>query len=258
MKRLIYIFVICFALMTGNQLFAADFEELDKPPEGVYRGQILTGGFFSFGVPSGSVIDAEKSFVKGSTYTFVDSETTKALWITHLSYSYGVYGEYIVYEHIGVYAQFGGVSVVQRSDFGRNYSNKRKYLYSGVMLLLGPNFHLTDRRPWDLSLAPLIGYTYGTFNATPVADSLISGYDPSNARTKISTFVYGANLKGTIYFSGGFSISLGGEWIRIPIKLSGPIAEKNPQTGIQYMNGKSSGNIDNLRLIVSAGYAFKH
>jgi len=61
-----------------------------------------------------------------------------------------------------------------------------------------------------------------------------------------------------LFFSGGLLISLGGEWIRIPIKMDGPIKESNPQTERTYMNGKTSGNIDNIRFIISAGYAFKN
>jgi hypothetical protein len=45
--------------------FAANFEELDKPPEGIYKGQILVGGYASIGMTLGSVIDAEDKFVKG-------------------------------------------------------------------------------------------------------------------------------------------------------------------------------------------------
>ncbi len=267
MKLLFHFLTACAVLLNTVQLFAADFEELDKPPEGIYRGQILAGGFFSFGIPSGSIIDAEKSFVKGSTHTFSDSETTKALWITHLSYSYGVFGEYVAYDHIGVYAQFGGINIVQRTDYGKDYSNSRKNLYAGVMFLLGPNFHLTDRRPWDVSLCPMIGYTYGKFHATPIAASAINSnesgtlektYSPSGSKTQIRTLIYGANLKVSVFFSGGLAISLGGEWIRIPIKMDGPIKETNPQTGKQYLKGKSSGNIDNMRLFISAGYALKN
>jgi len=268
MKHICYILVTLFLLFIALPLVAADFEELDKPPEGIYRGQMLLGGYFSFGIPRGSVIDAENKFVKGSTHSFSDSETTKALWITHLSYSFGVFGEYVVYDHIGVYSQLGATYVVQRTDYGKDYSNNKRNLYAGAMFLLGPDFHLTDRRPWDVSLCPLIGYTYGKFHASPIAESQINQkstdgniektYHPSGAKTRISTFVYGANLKVSVFFSGGLLISLGGEWIRIPIKMDGPIKESNPQTERTYMNGKTSGNIDNIRFIISAGYAFKN
>jgi hypothetical protein len=252
------IVLIAVFLAVPISVFAADFEELDKPPEGIYKGQRLAGGYIALGIPFGSAIKAEKKFVKGSTYTFTDSDTTKSLWLTHLSFALGVYGEYLPMEYIGIYGRIGAERVVQRTNFGRNFSNKRSYLYKGYSIMLGPNFHATNRKPWDVSLAPLIGYTFGTYHATPIADRCLQGYNPSHSKNRISTFIYGVEMRLSIFFSGGFIMSLSGEWVRIPVKLSKPIAEQNTQTGRRFMNGGKSGNIDNIRLVLGIGYAFKN
>jgi hypothetical protein len=256
MVRIIIISLAALALFIENAAFAANFEELDKPPEGVYKGQILAGGYMSIGMAMGSIIDAEDKFVKGSTYTFSDSETTKALWINHISYSVGIFGEYLPIDYVGVYAKLGYSSVIQLTNFGKDYSNTRGSLYDGYTFLVGPNLHLTNRKPWDLSLAPLVGFAYGTYNATPVADKLLTGYDPANSKSTASGLIYGVELKLSLFFSGGFFLSLGGEWIRIPIKLSAPVDATNSQTGARFLNGGTSGEIDNVRFLLCAGYAF--
>jgi hypothetical protein len=238
--------------------FSANFEELDKPPEGMYKGQMIIGGFASIGVAKGTAVDAENTFVRGSTYTFSDSETTKALWINHLSYSFGVFGEYCIIDYVGVGAKAGYSSVIQRTNFGKDYANKSAVLMEDYFLLFGPVFHATTRRPWDISLSPMIGFSYGTFKATPIADKMISTYDPGNTKGKTSFITYGAELKLSLFFSGGFVLSLGGEWIRNGVKLDGAVTQNNPQTGRSYMNGGTSGNIDNVRISIGGGYAFKN
>jgi hypothetical protein len=242
----------------GGALRAAAFEELDKPPEGAYKGQIIVGGFVSLGVVQGSAINAENNFVKGSTYTFSSIETTKAVWITHLTYSFGLFGEYMPIDYIGAYSKIAFSTVVQRTDFGKDYPNKRKDLYSDVEFLVGPNFHATNRRPWDISLAPLAGIAFGDYSAIPIGKNLFSGYYPSGTKGKASLLVFGAELKFSIFFSGGFCSSLGVEWIRNGITLSSPVSPANPQTGAVYMSGGKSGDIDNFRIVFCGGYAFSN
>lgn len=254
-------FLICLIvpfICSGGAVFSANFEELDKPPEGIYKGQILVGGYASMGIVKGSAIDAENKFVQGSSYTFTESETSKAFWINHLSYSFGVYAEYVIIDYLGVTAKSGYSSVVQRTDFGKDYANKSGVLYRDFSFLLGPTLHATNRKPWDISLTPLAGFSKGTYHATPVAAKYIDSYDPKNSAGKSSALVYGADLKLSLFFSGGFVMSLGGEWVRNTIKLSGAIKETNPQTGKQYMNGSTSGKLDNYRIVFTGGYAFGH
>jgi hypothetical protein len=241
-----------------ERVFAANFEELDKPPEGIYKGQILVGGYASMGIVRGSAIDAENKFVQGSSYTFSESDTTKAFWINHLSYSFGVYGEYVFIDYIGVTAKSGYSSVVQRTNFGKDYANKSAVLYRDFFFMLGPVLHATNRKPWDISISPMIGFSKGKYHATPVAAKYIDNYDPSNSSGKSSSLVYGADLKLTLFFSGGFVMSLGGEWTRNSFTLPGPVSETNPQTGKKFMNGGTSGTLDNYRIVVSGGYAFYH
>jgi hypothetical protein len=245
-------------MLSGGRVFGANFEELDKPPEGIYKSQILVGGFASMGIAKGSAIDAEKNFVSGSSYTFTDSETAKAFWINHLSYSFGVYGEYVIIDYLGVTAKSGYSSVVQRTNFGKDYANKSAVLYRDFFFMLGPVVHATNRKPWDVSFAPMIGFSKGKYHASPVAAQYIDGYDPKNSSGKSSALVYGADLKLSLFFSGGFVMSVGGEWTRNNIILPGSINEHNPQTGKRYMNGSTSGTLDNYRVVFSGGYAFQH
>jgi hypothetical protein len=152
----------------------------------------------------------------------------------------------------------GYSSVIQLTNFGKDYSNTRGSLYDGYTFLAGPNLHLTNRKPWDLSLAPLIGFAYGTYTATPVADKLLPAYDPTNNKATTFGLIYGVELKLSLFFSGGFFLSLGGEWVRIPVKLSGSVDATNSQTGARFMGGGTSGDIDNIRFLLAAGYAFSN
>jgi hypothetical protein len=69
---------------------------------------------------------------------------------------------------------------------------------------------------------------------------------------------YGADLTGTVYFSGGLFISLTAEWMRNSVTLKAPIDATNPQTGATYLGGGKSGTIDSWRIIISSGYAFSN
>lgn len=247
-----YILILIFLPLF---IAATNFEELDKPPEGAYKGQMFFGSSLSMGFPIGSIIDAEKDFVDGSTYTFTDSETIKKIEVAHLAFGFGIFGEYMPIDYVGAKSQLHYSYIVQRSRFGADYKNEKGALYKDYSLLLGPVFHATYRKPWDITLHPFFGIAYSTFEATPVAKQLIDDYDPSTSNTYTS-FVFGAELNGTIYFSGGLFISLGFKWIRNTIKLSKAVSDVNPQTNNEYLDGGTSGTIDSIHLMLQAGYAF--
>ena len=257
LKGMKYFFAASFiALLSVPCAASTNFEELDKPPEGAYKGQLLIGGFFSLGIPTGSLIDAENSFIKNSTYEFTKNETTKVIWISHLSYMLGAFCEYMPIDYVGAHAKLYYSEIVQRTTFGPDYENKRKTLYRDVSFLVGPVFHATNRRPWDVSLTPLVGLSVGSYHATPIAKSLIQTYKPSYTKGNSSLLAYGADLTASVYFSGGLFIALTAEWVRNSVALSKPVDQVNPQTGAQYLNGGKSGTIDSWRIIVSSGYAF--
>ena len=236
-----------------------NFEELDKAPEGAYKGQLLVGGFFSMGLASGSMIGAEDSFIKNSTYTFSKNETTKVIWISHLSYMLGAFCEYMPIDYIGVHSRLYYSAVVQRTTFGPDYENRRKTVYSDLSLLVGPVFHATNRRPWDVSLTPLIGLSYGKYHAAPIArELLVPSFSPSSSSGKAGLLVYGTDLTASVYFSGGLYLSLTAEWVRNSVALDAPVDQTNTQTGKKFLNGGTSGTIDSWRLILSSGYAFRN
>ena len=237
---------------------STNFEELDKPPDGAYKGQLIVGGFFSLGVPTGSMIDAENNFIKGSTYTFTKNETTKEVWISHLSYMIGAFCEYMPIDYVGLHAKLYYSAIVQRTNFGSDYENTRKTLYQDVSFLFGPTIHATNRRPWDLSFTPLVGVSYGTYHAAPIAAKMITGFSPSSRSGSADPLAYGADLTASVYFSGGLYLALTGEWVRNTISLKAPVDQTNPQTGASYMNGGTKGTIDSWRFIISSGYAFSN
>ena len=240
--KLFFFPLLFFAVFTVPSLAGNAFEELDKPPEGAYKGQILVGGFFSMGIPTGTMMDAENSFIRNSTYDFTKNETTKEIWISHMSYMLGVFGEYMPIDWVGIHAKVYYSAIVQRTSFGSDYENTRKTVYEDFTFLTGPTLHATNRRPWDVSFTPLIGCSFGTYHAAPVARSLIPLFTPSSTTGKASYLAYGADLTASVYFSGGLYLSLTTEWVRNNITMSAPVDQTNPQTGASYLNGGKSGN----------------
>lgn len=251
-------FFVCFVCMCMffplHTAHAADFDELDKPPEGAHKGQMLLGGFFSIGVPYGNSIDAENNFVKGSTYTFSGSGTTKLVEVSHLSFGMGLVFEYMPIDYVGIKSRLKRTAIVQRSNFGPDYENWRGYLYQDISLSVGPSFHTTSRKMWDFTLTPVIGYAFARYEAAPVAGQILSSDISGKRKKSMNGFTYGAELNCTLYFSGGLFISVGADWTRNMIDFGGPMDIK--KNGATYFNGKSSGVIDSLGCIISAGYAF--
>jgi len=254
-KRHITKIIIFQLLLSCSIAHASQFEELDKPPEGAHEGQIFLSGFVSLGLPSGSMIDEEKNFVSGNTYTHSNG-TIKELLITHLSYELGINFEYMPISHIGLKSKVKKLTLVQRTQFGSDYQNWNEVLYSNYSLLIGPSLHLTDRKSWDIVFTPLIGYSIGEYNATPIANELIDTYSGENRKRSVNSICYGAEINAVSYFSGGFFFSIGLEYINYNLNFD---SEFNlNQNGNIFMDGQTSGNISTISITISAGYAFSH
>lgn len=255
MRKLFSITALLIILLSPS-LYAIDFDELELPPAGAHQGQMLLGGYFTAGIAGGSVIEGEEAFVDGSTYTF-ENETTKLMEVAHLPISFGASFEYMPLDHLGLKAKIRRAYVVQRSTFGPDYENWRETLYSDYAFILGVSVHATNRLRWDFTLTPMAGYAIYRFHATPVAGSILSGYSGDMVREG-SGFVYGAELNCTIYFSGGFFLAFGYEWMKNPVKFSDAYDLTNAQTGARYMEGSSGGDIVTHSFILTAGYAFSN
>jgi len=251
MKKMIII--ILLTASAYSHAAASKFEELDKPPEGSHKGQMFLGAAVAMGLPFGDMINEEKKFVKGDIYTFDEIGTTKELLITHLSYDYGITFEYMPVDYIGVKSKLKNIVIVQRTVFGSDYRNWNESLFESFLLTAGPSFHLTNRKMWDITLSPFLGYYTGEYSATPIADKLLDSYSGSMKRD-VSGFSYGAELNVTGYFSGGLYISIGLEWTSH--KLSFSPAYNLTNDGKTYMDGKNSGTLQTGNLVLSAGYAF--
>ena len=243
--------------LSSGALYSADrsvFEDLDKPPEGAYAGQIFAGASLGMGLVSGSIIKAEKDFVSGTTYTFVDAEVTKKVELQHYSFAFSMFGEYMPLDHFGVKGKLTRAMVAQKSTFGSDFSNEQGFLLKSWNLTFAPVYHVTVRREWDVTIAPFLGYSMGKFKAIPVAKGLFDSIDSKTSQNN-NSFIYGVEIAGVLYFSGGFFLSLGAEWTRYNIKIDNDINRTSPSV-LTYNNGSTSGNIDTYIIQVSAGYAF--
>ncbi len=252
-------------VLSATAIYAADFDELDKPPEGAHSGQMLLGAFFSIGMPFGDCMDAEQSFLDGSYHRLSD-ETVKAFEVSHLFFSIGLTFEYMPFDNVGAKIRLKRNSVVQKTNFGAQYANWRGYLYKDLSFYLGPSFHLTTRKRWDFTLTPMIGYAFATYHAAPVAKNIlvedVSGdrVTGDNARS-FSALTYGAELNCTIYFSGGLFVAFGCDWTRMNCSFGKPFDITNPQdvpTSRVYFDGATSGTIDAVAFTLTAGYAFSN
>lgn len=251
-------FPLLLLLLMVSAPLAADtiFEDLDKPPDGAYGGQFFLGAVAGMGLARGSIIDAEDAFVRNTTNTFEDAEITKLVELQHFSFALGLAAEYMPIDHVGLKSRLLRRWIAQRTLFGPDYPNEQEYILTTVDLTLGPNLHLTTRRAWDVTLHPFAGYSLGTFHPVPAADKLSDGVNGSKDYSN-NTFIFGAELAGILYFSGGLFISAGVEWTRYPIAFSGTVNRTIPDTR-QYNGGSGSGEIDAITFSFSAGYAFKN
>lgn len=257
MKKIFIIMHLALILILTKSLYAVEFDELDKPPEGAHKGQMLLGAFLSIGLPQGDFIDAEDKFLKDSTHTF-ENETVKLIEVSHLSFGFGVSFEYMPFDRVGIKSKLRRTVIVQKTNFGSEYKNWRGYLYRDYALYLGPTIHTTYRKSWDFTLTPVIGYAYGRFAATTIARKTIAESYPGETRKDAMGLSYGAELNFTAYLSRGIFLSIGFEWLRNSISLDSAIEVTNPQTDVEYFDGKSSGNIDTYSIIITSGYAFSN
>ncbi|MFA5519253.1 MAG: hypothetical protein WDA74_08370 [Spirochaetota bacterium] len=250
-KTLIFIILILFALPPAS---GSKFEELDKPPEGAHKGQIFLGAVVGLGIPFGDMLSNEKNFLKDEQYSFSDIGTTKELTVAHLSYDYGINFEYMPLDYIGAKTRIKNIAIVQRTLFGSNYKNWNESIFKSFVLTAGPSFHLTNRKMWDITLSPFLGYYVGKYSATPIAAILLkeNGYS-GNMNRNVNGLAYGADLSFVAYFSGGLYISCGIEWTVYNLKFSpGYNLIHNNKT---YISG-NTGSIHTGNLVFSAGYAF--
>lgn len=255
MTKQFLVFIIAFSLIPIST-FAVEFDELDKPPEGAHSGQMLLGAFFAIGKPYGSLVDAEDEFLEDTTYSF-DNETTKLVEVSHLSFGFGLIFEYMPIDHLGLKTNLRRSIIIQRTNFGSEYENWRGTLYSDYSFYFGPTIHATTRRSWDFTLTPLVGYYYGSYNATPVAQKIIDDYDGKTKKT-VSGLSYGVEFNFATYFSGGPFLTLGVEWLRNKLDLGSQYELANPHTSSSYYQGKTSGTIDAINFKLSTGYAFSN
>ena len=260
MKKLI---IILLTVFSTTSIMASEFEELDKPPEGAHEGQMLLGGFVSAGLPFGDLITAEDDFLIGNWY-ILSSETMKELIVNHLAFDFGISFEYMPIDHVGVKSKLRYTSVVQRTAFGSENENWNQGLFSCYSILLGPSFHLTVRKQWDVIFTPELGYGFGQYEATPIASQLVGNYNNGGAKD-ISCLIFGSELTLTIYFSGGVYMSLGTEYTYYPISFSPSYSLTQPLDNATNANGNgrtysagTGGSLQTVNLTISVGYAFSN
>ncbi len=275
MKKLVISLVML--LFFASEAYSVKFEELDKAPEGAHYGQILLGVFGTMGYPIGKIISAEEEFIRLSTYTFPDNNITKLVSLSHLHFSYGIIFEYMPINYLGIKFKGKRTSLIQRTNFGSNYKNWSTELYNDFSLYVGPSFHTTKRKRWDITLTPFIGYSFGRFKATPVAVKLFNTYTYNIAtgeytpqlylytygRKKISNNLSaGAEVNITFYFSGGLFLSLGADYTLNMLNFNGnfyminPVIQKTYNFNLYYQG--SSSTIHAIGGIISVGYAFSN
>lgn len=250
---IIYSFFFLFITAPFSNLFSSEFDELDKPPEGMHKDQLLILGAVSLGMPYGNLISAEEKFTKKSSYQLTP-DTSKLIYLSHLAFGITISGEYMPADYIGIRSKLRRSIIIQNTNFGSDYKSWKKTLYSDYSIYLGPSFHITSRKPWDIALSPLIGISFSQYNPTPIAKELLDDYD-SPPSEQFTSLTYGVDLLLSIFFSGGLVIQFGGEWIRNNITFSSTPNAENPQTHQIFYNKKSA-VIDSLLFYVSAGYAF--
>ncbi|MBN2433788.1 MAG: hypothetical protein JXK07_00825 [Spirochaetes bacterium] len=252
-KSLILYFII---FLNTNLHAISRLDDIDKDPIGAYQGQILLGAFFSIGIPFGSAIDSEKEFIDKTTYTFEEQQITKTVVINHLNYSVYIFGEYIFYDHIGLRLNIGHNNVLQRTNFGKNYKNYSNSLYNDISILVGPSFHLTVRKKWDVVLIPQIGYSFASYAPAPSANDLFDSFDQKTTFTD-SSIVWGSQIEGVYYFSNGFFLTTGLAFTYQSLSLK-PFSRTQPPPSKEFNDNSSEVNLSLFKIYVSVGYAIYH
>lgn len=266
MKKTLTVILLMAAV---SYVHAAQFEELDKPPEGAHKGQMLLGIFATIGVPYGTIIDAENKYIKNSTYTFFNNFITKKIMLQHLTFSYGLFYEYMPVDYFGLKVKAKRSSVIQRSQFGAEYENWTRLTYSDYSFFLGPSIHFTSRRMWDISLTPLAGYALGKYVATPIAAHLIYSLSiPTmnqlvffyNAKREKQAYnwVIGGEFNISMYFTGGFYMAFSFDWTMNMLEFDSKFYINNMQTYAWFFPNKSSSYLHSVCFMLSVGYAFSN
>ncbi len=252
MMKIITILIIFISIST----FASQFDELDKIPDGAHKGQMLLSASVSMGGVIGDLVASEENFLENSTYTFIESEVTKKLMVTHLMFSFGLNFEYMPWDQIGLKAKAKKGYILQRTIFGSQFENWSEVLYSDWSLLVGPSLHLTTRKRWDITLTPLVGYSIAELSPAPVGNKLISGYS-SGVGVSSSGLVLGSELNFSSYFSGGFYLTAGIDWTMNFVSLSDAVSSTNPDTNTAYSTATST-SFHSISFVIAAGYAFSN
>lgn len=266
MKKVIATVVFLAMALSAH---AAHFEELDKPPEGAHKGQMMLGAYATIGVPFGTIIDAEKNFIRNSTYTFTNNLITKKIMLQHLCFSYGIFYEYMPVDYLGIKVKIRRSSIIQRSQFGSEYQNWTKMTYNDFSFFLGPAIHFTARKAWDISIAPVVGYALGRYSAAPIASQLIFSrtvpsllhyfcFYTARQKKKAYNLVVGAELNLSMFFTGGFFLSFGFDWTMNMLKFANDYYINNLQTYAWFFANKNSSYVHSTCFMLSAGYAFSN
>jgi hypothetical protein len=249
LKKIIILFVIVFGFKYAQ---AVNFDELDKVPGGAHAGQQFVAGWVSMGIPFGSVLTAERNFLKNNVYE-VSADTFKRLWVNHLHFGIGASYEYMPIDHLGVKGKLGYTTVFQKTQFGSDNRNWSTPLYNELVFLVGPSFHLTNRKKWDVIFTPYVGYAFASYKPTPIAATLLDDYSSGKSKN-VSNFAFGSEIAIVGYFSGGFFMSLGLDWnLRLLDFGSGFNLTQNEKT---FFPGGKSSKIHSFDITISAGYAF--
>ena len=165
-------------------------------------------------------------------------------------------------DHLGVKGKFKYAMTIQRTLFGPDFQNWTETVYRDVSFMVGASGHLTNRKQWDLTLTPVIGYSIAWFRPTPIAAKLLTpapyNYNYSNGGTRrADSFLLGSEINFTAYFSGGLYISIGFDWTMNFMKFSSPIS-LTYGAGNNYFENETTAFFHTLSLIISAGYAFSN
>lgn len=272
---MIRIIILALFLGAAPLAFASQFEELDKDPEGAHRGQIFLGAFASIGGIFGELIDAENQFINYSTYTFTSNSITKMIKVNTMPMGYGLLFEYMPIDHLGLKTKIRRSTTIQRTMFGSQFQNWSRITYSDFSWYAGLSAHVSNRKQWDITFTPLLGYALATYRAAPIASLLIpEGYlyqallgrttmsvdqalGFSGARKKtVNYLTVGGEANVCAYFSGGFFLTIGFEWIMNIIQLKKAFFLQNPQNYRYFYPGRRESYLHSYMISLSAGYAF--
>jgi hypothetical protein len=250
--------VIIFLLMPGI-IFASKLDDLDKAPEGAHRNQMLLGAFLNIGSTLGDLINSVSEFIADNVIEMSQSGIFKKFMVSHITFAAGISFEWMPIDHMGLKFKARYSSVLQRTLFGTENENWSATLFQDISFNLGVVGHLTNRKMWDVSLAPLFGYSLAWFTPTVVASipeisNNIDGYSNNVSTMMIHNFIMGAELAFTLFFKGGFYFSIGFEWI-----MNFLFFESTPdvsQTSGTYFSGKTQSFNHALTCYISVGYAF--